>query len=71
MVKPERTGKEPVPSLQKLEPSGLLQIDWSKRMIIPDNLDLIKSTTYAVLDEDTSLRRRHLARRREWFDTEE
>lgn len=40
-------------------------------MIIPENLDLIKSTKYAVLDEDTSLGRRRLARRREWFDTEE
>ena len=73
----QRTGKEPVPSLKGVDQSGLLTINWDKMMKKPANLDLIQSKEYAVMDEaagatkSDSRNRRILARRREWFNTNE
>lgn len=77
----EPTGNEPKPSLRSVDESGLLTIDWDKMMQKPANLDLIKTSEYAVVDEgdpaarsllDTRQdRRRQLARRREWFNTDD
>ena len=66
-----KTGKEPVPSLKAVDESGKLVIDWDKAMVPPANLDMIKDTSYAIMDEGASTRRRELARRREWFNTDE
>lgn len=73
-----RTGSEPVPSLKTVDESGMLLIDWDKQMRPPKDLGLIQKAEYAVLTEDSvsgsetsTLRRRQLARRREWFDTEQ
>ena len=48
----EATGNEPKPSLRSVDESGLLTIDWDKMMQKPENLDLIKSSQFAVTDED-------------------
>ena len=73
----ERTGKEPIPSLKGVNESGLLIVKWDREMKIPANMDLIKSKQYVVINDSTeaiqpvSGTRRALARRREWFDTNE
>ena len=73
LVVKERTGKEPVPTLRSVDESGMLTIDWDRMMVKPDNLDLLQSKQYAVMDDTTDApsNRRALARRREWFNTDE
>ena len=50
---------------------GLMTIKWSKKMRQPENLDMLKEKEYAILGSAASTRRRQLARRREWFNTDE
>ena len=71
LIAQERVGKEPIPSLRAFDEKALLMIFWDTPMVVPDDLDLIQVAEYAILEEDPleRLRRRALARRREWFDT--
>ena len=51
---------------------GLMTIKWSKKMRQPENLSMLKEKEYAVLGPSAAARRRRqLARRREWFNTDE
>ena len=71
LIAQERLGREPIPSLRAFDEKALLMIFWDTPMVVPDDLDLIQVAEYAILEEDPleRLRRRALARRREWFDT--
>ena len=71
LIAQERAGREPIPSLRAFDEKALLMIFWDTPMVVPDDLDLIQVAEYAILEEDPleRLRRRALARRREWFDT--
>ena len=54
----EPTGKEPVPTLKKVDMDGLMTINWSKKMRQPENLSMLKEKEYAVLGPSVSARRR-------------
>ena len=52
LIAQERLGKEPIPSLRALDEKALLMIFWDTKMVVPDNLDLIKVAEYVILEED-------------------